>query len=186
MRLVEKGRRGKGTNEWNMQEVWPDTSWSSQWNEMQHSQQKLTSTTVLRQAIPRLLKIAYRFFNPQTLQVIYSRDVVWMEWHSRVTATEDLSLFKEIENMRQTTHLVSPDVVKTDDGGHNTESISEDSEELSVVRDHPMVPLEEVAICNAGAVEDPPGRDDNPAPAFGPPARRRLYIPNPEARMTRV
>jgi hypothetical protein len=128
----------------------------------------------------------YRFFNPQTLQVIYSRDVVWMEWHGRVTATDDLSLFEEIENLRQTTHLVSPDDVETDDGGHTTESISEDTKELSIVRNHPMVPLEEVAIGNTGAVEDPPGRDDNPAPAFGPPARRRLYIPNPEARMTRA
>jgi hypothetical protein len=109
-----------------------------------------------------------------------------MEWHGHVTATDDLSLFEEIENLRQTTHLVSPDDVKTDDGGHTNESISDDTEELPVVRDHPLVPLEEVAIPKTGAVEDPPGRDDNPAPAFGPPARRRLYIPNPEARMTRA
>jgi hypothetical protein len=69
-----------------------------------------------------------------------------MEWHGRVTATDDLSLFEEIENLRQATHLVSPDDVKTDDGGHTNESISDDTEELPVVRDHPLFPLVAVPI----------------------------------------
>ena len=43
----------------------------------------------------------YKFFNPETRRVILSRDVhQWMEWHGRITATDDLDLFEAIDNLK--------------------------------------------------------------------------------------
>ena len=44
----------------------------------------------------------YKFYNPTTKQTILSRDVhQWMEWHGRITATDDLALFDQIDKIHQ-------------------------------------------------------------------------------------
>jgi hypothetical protein len=44
----------------------------------------------------------YKFYNPATKQTILSRDVhQWMEWHGRITATDDLALFDEIDKIKE-------------------------------------------------------------------------------------
>jgi hypothetical protein len=44
----------------------------------------------------------YKFYNPTTKQTILSRDVhQWMEWHGRITATDDLALFEQIDKIKQ-------------------------------------------------------------------------------------
>ena len=43
----------------------------------------------------------YKFYNPVTKTTIMSRDVhQWMEWHGRITATDDLDLFTELEKLK--------------------------------------------------------------------------------------
>jgi hypothetical protein len=43
----------------------------------------------------------YKFYNPTTKHTILSRDVhQWMEWHGRITATDDLALFDELDRLK--------------------------------------------------------------------------------------
>jgi hypothetical protein len=43
----------------------------------------------------------YKFYNPATRHTILSRDVhQWMEWHGRITATDDLALFDELNRLK--------------------------------------------------------------------------------------
>ena len=43
----------------------------------------------------------YKFYNPTTKHTILSRDVhQWMEWHGRITATDDLALFDELDKLK--------------------------------------------------------------------------------------
>jgi len=43
----------------------------------------------------------YKFYNPATKHTILSRDVhQWMEWHGRITATDDLALFDELNRLK--------------------------------------------------------------------------------------
>ena len=42
----------------------------------------------------------YKFYNPATKATILSRDVhQWMEWHGRITATDDLPLFDQVRQL---------------------------------------------------------------------------------------
>lgn len=44
----------------------------------------------------------YKFYNPETKSTFLSRDVhQWMEWHGRITATDDMDLFTELEKLKQ-------------------------------------------------------------------------------------
>jgi hypothetical protein len=49
----------------------------------------------------------YKFYNPATKQTILSRDVhQWMEWHGRITATDDLPLFAQLKQMEEDSVIV--------------------------------------------------------------------------------
>ena len=55
----------------------------------------------------------YKFYDPATKQMIMSRDVHWwMEWHGRITATDDLDLFTELEKLKTDSIILpaSPDI----------------------------------------------------------------------------
>ena len=49
----------------------------------------------------------YKFYNPATKQTILSRDVhQWMEWHGRITATDDLPLFEQLKLLAEDSVIV--------------------------------------------------------------------------------
>ena len=49
----------------------------------------------------------YKFYNPATKQTILSRDVhQWMEWHGRITATDDLPLFTQLKQLEEDSVIV--------------------------------------------------------------------------------
>ena len=49
----------------------------------------------------------YKFYNPATKKTILSRDVhQWMEWHGRITATDDLPLFAQLKELEEDSVIV--------------------------------------------------------------------------------
>ena len=54
----------------------------------------------------------YKFYNPATKQTILSRDVhQWMEWHGRVSATDDLPLFEQLKILEDSSVVVPASAV---------------------------------------------------------------------------
>ena len=50
----------------------------------------------------------YKFYNPDTQNTFLSRDVhQWMEWHGRITATDDMDLFTELEKLKSESAVIS-------------------------------------------------------------------------------
>ena len=51
----------------------------------------------------------YKFYNPETQSTFLSRDVYqWMEWHGRITATDDMDLFTELEKLKLESAVILP------------------------------------------------------------------------------
>ncbi len=49
----------------------------------------------------------YKFYYPATKQTILSQDVhQWMEWHGRITATDDLPLFEQLKLLAEESVIV--------------------------------------------------------------------------------
>jgi hypothetical protein len=87
----------------------------------------------------------YTFCDPATKQTIMSRGVhQWMKWHGRITATNDLDLFTELEKLKTDSIILpaSPDIPILSDGDFPDDtampdlishtSIAEDNPEVSV------------------------------------------------------
>ena len=57
----------------------------------------------------------YKFYNPATKATILSRDVhQWMEWHGRITATDDLPLFDQVRQLEDDVVIVPASAVMPD------------------------------------------------------------------------
>jgi hypothetical protein len=104
----------------------------------------------------------YKFYNPATKHTILSRDVhQWMEWHGRITATDDLALFEELNRLKTDSVILpaSPDIPILSD------SDIDKADNIWDIPDVVPVPTEEPAETVPPSVLRPARR--NLAPDFG-------------------
>jgi uncharacterized protein YihD (DUF1040 family) len=104
----------------------------------------------------------YKFYNPATKHTILSRDVhQWMEWHGRITATDDLALFDELNRLKTDSVILPP----SSDTPILSDSDIGDADDLWDIPDLVSSPTEEPAAAVTPSVLRPARR--NLASEFG-------------------
>ena len=86
----------------------------------------------------------YKFYNPATKQTIISHDIhQWMEWHGRITATDNLDLFTELEKLKTDSIILPalPDVPFWSDHEDfpNNSAMPDLVSRISIAKDNPEV-----------------------------------------------
>ena len=107
----------------------------------------------------------YKFYNPVTKTTFLSRDVhQWMEWHGRVTATDDLPLFDQLKQLTEDSVIIPASTVVP----HVTDVDEDDVDDLLDMPALMTRPAEDVPIMQeATDIVDPPARR-NLASSFSP------------------
>ncbi|KAI2505738.1 GAG-pre-integrase domain [Fragilaria crotonensis] len=87
----------------------------------------------------------YKFYDPATKQTIMSRDVhQWMEWHGRITATDDMDLFTELEKLK-TDSIILPatadSTILSDEDFPDDSAMPDLTSRSSIAEDNPEVPV---------------------------------------------
>ena len=108
----------------------------------------------------------YKFYNPSTKQTILSRDVhQWMEWHGRITATDDLPLFDQLKQLEEDSVIVPASAIVP-----HIEDVNDDDVDdlLDLPSLMPRIAEDVVPpVPDAATLVDPPARR-NLASSFSP------------------
>jgi hypothetical protein len=106
----------------------------------------------------------YKFYNPATKQTILSRDVhQWMEWHGRISATDDLPLFEQLKILEDSSVIVPASAIVP----YVEDAEVRDVDDLLDIPAATPGPVAEDVIPNAPAIVDVPARR-NLAASFSP------------------